>query len=213
MVLKLQDALIVEIRKSELDKDNIPTIEHITSACAPLVVADGESNIICLVHYTTQEYFKRTQKRWFLTAEAAITRTCLTYLSFSVFESGLCRTDNEFEQRLKSYPLYDYAAYNWGHHDREASTLSQGVIEFLQKQGQVEASSQALMAIKRWLTSYSQEIPKKMTGLHLGAYFGVDNAVKFLLSSITPDPKDSFGRTPLHYASENGHLEIVQNGE
>ncbi|KAM3068553.1 hypothetical protein ACMFMG_011084 [Clarireedia jacksonii] len=211
-VPELQDALAVEIGKSELDKDNVPTIEHITSACAPLVVVDRESNIVRLVHYTTQEYFKGTQQRWFPTAEADITEICTTYLSFSVFESGVCLRDNEFEQRLKSNPLFEYAAHNWGHHAREASTLCQGVIEFLQKQSQVEASSQALMASeRRWDSrNYSQKFPTEMTGLHLGAYFGVYNAVQFILGSNNPDPKDSYNQTPLYWASKNGYLKIVQ---
>jgi hypothetical protein len=60
--------------------------------------------------------------------------------------------------------------------------LYRDVIEFLQKQAQVEASSQALMAVKRWL-GYSQNVPKQMTSLYLAAYFGVDEAVKFLIGS------------------------------
>jgi hypothetical protein len=70
---------------------------------------------------------------------------------------------------------------------------------FLQKQAQVEASSQALIAVKQWSghPNYSQEIPKKMTGLHLAAYFGLDDAVGDLLGSKSPDSKDSHSRTPL----------------
>jgi ankyrin repeat protein len=36
-----------------------------------------------------------------------------------------------------------------------------------------------------------------MTGLHLAAYFGIDNAVQYLLGSNSPDSKDSYSRTPL----------------
>ena len=49
-----------------------------------------------------------------------------------------------------------------------------------------------------------------MTGLHLAAYFGVDDAVRDLLGSNSPDFKDSHGRTPLSYAAENGHNGIVK---
>jgi ankyrin repeat protein len=56
----------------------------------------------------------------------------------------------------------------------------------------------------------SQRIPKQMTGLHLAAYFGVDDAVRDLLSSNSPDLKDSYSRTPLSYAAENGHEGIVK---
>ena len=35
------------------------------SVCAGLVTVDEESDIIRLVHYTTQEFFERTQNIWF----------------------------------------------------------------------------------------------------------------------------------------------------
>jgi hypothetical protein len=99
--------------------------------------------VIRLVHYTTQEYFERTQQDWFPNAESKITRICVTYLSFSIFESGFCQTDAEFEERLRLNQLYDYAAHNWGNHAREASTLCQQVIGFLESELKTEAASQA----------------------------------------------------------------------
>jgi hypothetical protein len=86
---ELQHALAIEIGEAELDKDNITPIEDMVSVCAGLVIVDEESRIIRLVHYTTQEYFERTQKKWFPTAEADITTICVTYLSFTVFGYGI----------------------------------------------------------------------------------------------------------------------------
>jgi hypothetical protein len=205
--LELQHALAIEVGDSELDKDNLPQVEDILSVCAGLVTVDEESSIIRLVHYTTQEYFDRTRTKWFPNAEANITTICVTYLSFDEFKSGICQNDEEFEQRLQLNKLYDYATHNWGYHARQASTLCQGVIEFLQKRAQVEASSQALIAIKRWSNDVEscQRIPKQMTGVHLAAYFGVDNAVQFLIGSNNPNSNDSYGRTPLSWAAQNGH--------
>jgi len=211
-ISELQHALAVEVGEAELDEENLPQIEDMISVCAGLVTIDEESNIIRLVHYTTQEYFERTWISWFPHAQIEITTICVTYLSFNTFKSSYCRTDSEFEERLQSNKLYDYAAHNWGHHAREASTSCQGVIEFLEKQGHVEASSQALIALKEWSghTEYSQEIPKQMTGLHLAAYLGVDDVVRDLLGSNSPDPKDSHGRTPLWWAASNGYEAVVK---
>ena len=97
---ELQHALAVEVGESQLDDDNTPQIEDIVSVCAGLVTVDEESNAIRLVHYTTQEYFERTQKRWFPDAETDILKTCITYLSFDTFDAGFCETDEEFEHRL-----------------------------------------------------------------------------------------------------------------
>jgi hypothetical protein len=166
--IELQHALGVEVSESKLDELNFSEIEDIVSVCAGLVTIDEESGIIRLVHYTTQEYFERTQRQWFPDAQTNITTICVSYLSFDEFQSGICQNDEEFKQRLQANTLYDYAAHNWGHHAREAATSCQGVIEFLQKPAHLEASNQALMAVKRWSgrTQYSLEIPKQMTGLH-----------------------------------------------
>ena len=212
---ELRHALAVVVGDSKLDEDNFAQTQTIVSVCAGLVTIDKESEIIRLVHYTTQEYLEQTKMQWFPDAQATITTTCVTYLSFDEFGSGICQNDEEFEQRLQLNKLYDYAAHNWGHHAREASTSCHGVLEFLQKQAEVEASSQALMAVKdQWIgrvTTYSQDVPKQITGLHLAAYFGIYNAVQDLLdNNNNPNLKDSYNRTPLSWAAESGHETVVK---
>ena len=87
-VEELQHALAVEPGESKLDEDNIPDEELLTSLCAGLVIVDKESNIIRLVHYTTQEYFNSIRASRFPGAQTSIASTCLTYLSFEVFADG-----------------------------------------------------------------------------------------------------------------------------
>ena len=78
------------------------------SVCAGLVTVDKESDIIRLVHYTTQEYFERTKRDWFPEAETKITETWVTYLSFNAFDGGYCQTESDFEEKLQLNQLYDY---------------------------------------------------------------------------------------------------------
>ncbi|KAH7305361.1 nucleoside phosphorylase [Rhexocercosporidium sp. MPI-PUGE-AT-0058] len=111
-ISELQYALAVEASEAELDEDNLPQIEDMVSVCAGLVTVDEESSTIRLVHYTTQEYFERTQNDLFPTAKSEITTTCVTCLSFDVFKSGYCQTDDEFEKRLQSHKLYGARYYN-----------------------------------------------------------------------------------------------------
>jgi hypothetical protein len=99
---ELRYALAVEIGESQLDEYNLPEIEDMVSVCAGLVTIDEESNVIRLVHYTTQEYFERTQSDWFPNTNTDITTICVIYLSFDVFDRGFCQTDDEFEGRLWS---------------------------------------------------------------------------------------------------------------
>ena len=87
---ELQHALAVVVGDSKLDEDNLERTERIISVCAGLATIDEESGIIRLVHYTTQEYFERTQRQWFPDAQTNITTICVSYLLFNEFESGIC---------------------------------------------------------------------------------------------------------------------------
>ncbi|RYP43193.1 hypothetical protein DL768_010045 [Monosporascus sp. mg162] len=210
---ELQHALAVKVGKSKLDKGDFSQIEDMVSACLGLVTVDDGSNIIRLVHYTTQEYFERTQSQWFPNAQSDITAVCTTYLSFQVFESGFAQSDAEYKERVQAYPLYDYAARNWGHHARAISTFCPDVKSFLEKGAQVEASSQALMINRdRWGFSwdFSQSAPRRMTGLHLVAYFGLKQAIQAIIGVYHTDVRNSYKQTPLHLASKNGHFDIAQ---
>jgi hypothetical protein len=202
---ELQHALAVEAGESELDEDNLPYIDNMIAVCYGLVTVEEETNIIRLVHNTTQEYFKKTRKDWFPDAEEDIARTCVTYLSFSKFESGFCRTDEEFNGRLQLNPLYNYAARNWGHHSREASVgIEQLVVGFLESEAKVSGCSQAMMS-SSGSSGYSQRAARQMRGVHLAAYFGLRDTITTLLKNgHDVDPKDGFGRTPLSYAAEHG---------
>lgn len=208
---ELRDALAVEIGESELDKENLPQIEDMVSVCAGLVTVDEESDTIRLVHYTTQEYFERTRTHWFPEAEIYITKTRVTYLSFSKFESGVCQTVADFKDRLLWNPFYNDAASNWGHHGRKALTLVHMTIDFLNNDAKVEASSQALFAMLTiFEISYSQIVPRQMGGIHLAAYFGLHEELRAFLSGQYTDLTDRYDRTPVSYAAENGHEAVVE---
>ncbi|RSL80077.1 hypothetical protein CEP51_006860 [Fusarium floridanum] len=217
--LELQYALAVELDTLQLDEENLPDIQGTVSACCGLVTIDNESNIIRLVHYTTQEYFERTQAKWFPNAEAEITMVCLTYLSFKAFEAGSCRLIEELMERLRSNPLYDYAAQHWGHHARRASAVTEEIFEFLESNWKVEAAGQALLCSERdrpGSRAVGQADPGDATGLHLAAYFDLEVVMKSLLErgSIDPNSAASFkfweDMTPLSYAAQMGHEAIVK---
>ena len=100
--------------------------------------------------------------------------------------------------------LYNYTARNWGHH---VSGSCQLVTSFLEDEPKVEASSQALLVDD---TRYSQDFPMQMTGLHVAAFFGVENSVRLLLSSKRTEARDSYGRTSLSWAALEGHEAVVK---
>ncbi|EDN96577.1 hypothetical protein SS1G_01503 [Sclerotinia sclerotiorum 1980 UF-70] len=197
---ELQEALAVEIYEPELDKENFSEINAMISVCAGLVIVDDESDVVRLVHYTTQEYFERTQGDWFPDAEDYITTTCITYLSFDSLENCFCEMDRgimgrinwRFMDQVQSYELFSYAADNWRHHARKASlsdqtsTLYQSIVRFLESEAKVNASWQGLSAVlDHWV---EWDPPVEITAMHLVAYFGIDTTVKFLLDMGEVDP-------------------------
>ena len=208
---ELRHALGVRTGMSELDDDFLPELEDLVSVCAGLVTVDEESDIIRLVHYTAQEYFGRTGTFWFPCAQTDITKTCVTYLLFDNFETGFCPTDEEFEARLRSNALCDYAARNWGHHARVATMEMTNLIRgLLESEAKVSACNQAMTASRSY-SGYSQRVPRRITGVHLAAYFGLKNVMMVLLENGHHlDCKDTCSRTPLSWAARNGHEAVVK---
>ncbi|PGH17821.1 hypothetical protein AJ79_00962, partial [Helicocarpus griseus UAMH5409] len=207
--LELQHALAVEENKSELDTENIASIQLTISVCAGLVIASDKNDkggIICLVHYTTQEYFERSWEEWFPNAHTDITKTCIAYLSFKPFETGCCANENTLIERLISHRLYGYAAWNWGHHARESTTEGDKlVLNFLQSTAKVSSCGQAMVYVGYNTTEM------KMTGLHLAAHFGLEKSTSALLeSNANIEAKDEVGLTALSWAAGSGQESVVK---
>src|SRR6266480_7122313 len=99
-VSEIQHALATEPGDVGLDEEALSDEDILVSVCAGLVTIDQKSNIIRLVHYTTEEYFQRVHVSWFPDAHTNIATTCLTYLSFDVFADGPCHDDTKMEIRL-----------------------------------------------------------------------------------------------------------------
>jgi hypothetical protein len=210
----LQHALAVEPEGSELDEEDLPDEELLTSTCAGLVTVDRESNIIRLVHYTTQEYFKRIRTTQFPYAQTSIARTCLLYLSFDAFAEGYCRSGQELEDRVYKYPLLEYAARHWGDHARgnPGETIKELALEFFEHNSKLMCSNQVMHFPPYRYFGYSQDFPRHVTGLHIAASFGLAGIVQPLLlrEGVDVNSKDDWGRTPLWLAAETGHERVVQ---
>jgi ankyrin repeat protein len=210
-IIELQHALAVEIGERELDQDNIPELEVMISVCAGLVTVDNDRRIIRLVHYTTLEYFVRSQKRWFPHANVHVTEACIAYLSFRTFNCVSRISEPEYEELLEENPFYDYAAFHWGDHARAAPAekIQGPVLGFLKSPSKVSSSGRVVME-KFWYIG-KRDVPIELTALHLTAFFGLKDAAEVLIQHADdPDFKDVGGRTPLSWAATCGNGELAK---
>jgi len=198
--LELQHALAVKAGGNDLDKNNIPMIQDIFSGCAGLVMREPDTNTICFAHSTIHEYFKQTRKNWLAKAENDIAETCITYLSFDAFESGICDTDVDLQARLQQYPFYRYAAKYWVDHYRAAPTdLDQPTLALLENKAKVSALYQAMKADSGCIP----KMPEYITALDFAAQLGLAKlTMKLLANQHDPNSMDSNNRTPLWLAIE-----------
>ncbi|KAK6525995.1 hypothetical protein TWF281_011036 [Arthrobotrys megalospora] len=204
--LELQHALSVEleVEQRDLDEGNFPEVTDMISVCAGLVTIDEESNIVRLIHYTTQEYFNQSQEQWIRDAQNDIAKACVTYLSFETFDTELVPASCEF---------YYYAAENWGHHARKSSLGPTELIisDFLKNDKRLSLCSRAINDIFEPYDNFRTLRLTGMTGMHIAAYFGLREYITQLLrEGANPESEDKEGRTPLLWAAERGHIDVVK---
>jgi ankyrin repeat protein len=208
-------ALAVEVDETEIDPENIHDAEDFVSVCAGLVVIDQESTIIRLVHYTTQEYFESIRDTWNPVIQQQIATACLAYLSFDTFRSGPSSTDEELEERLQQHKFLDYAANHWGEHAREVEPeISDLACSFLLRSGSLLSASQVSSSSRLKNLNYSQSYVR-ITALQCAAQFGLFRVTQKLLPKSKKEAfeavntMDSWDRTPLELAAENGHHKVA----
>jgi hypothetical protein len=171
--LELREALAVKSGDTELDECRVPDIELVVSVCAGLVAVDEKSNTIRLQHFTAQQYFERSQTRWFPDAHTYIARTCLTYLLFDLFESDFYTTSDA--AWLEQHPLYSYAAQYWGDHER----LALHKADRIRRGGRASDTDLVLYETEHWLEEEYTLVRRERIGAvveDLALYFLVSHA-------------------------------------
>ena len=103
---ELCHAIGVEIGSTDLNSQNIPTIETLLGCSLGLVTVEAFSYTVRLVHYTLREYlFNNTDL--FPSSHSMIAEVCLTYLN-SQFIRDLPLT---FDWEESWTPLLEYAVF------------------------------------------------------------------------------------------------------
>ncbi|KAI9667659.1 MAG: hypothetical protein M1821_000476 [Bathelium mastoideum] len=210
-------ALAIKPGDRALNIDNIYGVDDIISVCAGLVTVDMETSVIRFVHYTIQKYLECIRLEWDPIAQEEIAMACLTYLSFDAFKSGSSPSDITFEHKLGENELLDYAAQYWAEHVRPVeSSVSDLALAFFYDRALVDCTIQVASVSGYEDHGYSGRFPRRTTGLHLTAKHGLRFLTRTLLireyddGNNDIDARDSYQKTPLFYAAEQGHEQIVQ---
>ncbi|RSM02612.1 hypothetical protein CEP52_007866 [Fusarium oligoseptatum] len=223
-VPELQEALAISIDGSTgLSFEDSPAdVASVVSSCGGLVRLDCINGTSCVRLYdrTARDYLRRRLSR----AEDDVGRACIAYL-LNKSDGGACKTDEDLTERLRSSPLYSYAACHWDQHIRNISSplLSDTVIrDFLSDRTKWEGALQAkhaaaqmwLMGFKEPCDDVSQSYPKRAEAIHLAAHTGATNVILALLAqnngSTIINARDDDGCTALSYAAQAGNDEILE---
>jgi ankyrin repeat protein len=238
-IRELQHALAIRKGDTDIDNDGLVDDEsYFVAVCDGLVIIDNESETVRLIHHTLLEYLSLDEGgRFFPCPQAKIANMCLTYLLFNEFSSGFLPDDEQLENRLKNYPLLEYAAKYWGEHyrvsgkgtsetvilpDRKAERVTEGVQslldqtnmlvdKFLKHDKNVSCAVQVMQLPIERIAGYSQHPPQKVTTLWLVASFGLVDLVQQQLAKegIIVDEKTSNEETALYAAVCREHYVVV----
>ena len=143
-----------------------------------------------------------------------IVRTCLTYLAFDEFENGPCHGDQEFEARLRRWPLLRYAVFKWGLHAQGSAEepCKDLIMSFLSDSAVLSASVQILCVRESMGTGYSNHFPRNVPSMWLASFWGLEATVLCLLAKDRGSvlSQTTWGDTALHRAAGCGQEKIVE---
>ncbi|RSL47385.1 hypothetical protein CEP54_013432 [Fusarium duplospermum] len=210
-VSELQEALAIKINASSLDNDDLSTVKSIVEACKGLVTI-GNDDVIHLLHHTTREYLDfnfswleelsirglsvaEASKRAKAMAHRDITLKLLTYVSFDIFGAGPCKSDKHYLEREMSNRLYGYGSCHWVDYLKSSGPYVSDIIDL----GTSSLLNRLLGNEKKW-RSFIQ-----------ACFYSDSPHVYAIYWSHQLDAKDDYDRTPLSYAAQKGHVDIVMS--
>ena len=215
-VEELQHAIAVEFGDEDVEDGPLESATLIVSVCAGLVTIDAESRTFRLVHFSVQELFEKKHYKWFPDADRVIAETCLTYLSFDTFEQGIVQKHQPVHQLSRKYPLFLYAAENWGCHVNRSrlglEEFQDVALKFLGNERKVAAVMRAMYEMryndfKLFRYAHRERVP----GIHLVVVvqcLEFAAAWKSCGNIDTKDPRD--GYTALQLSIELNDLEMTR---
>ncbi|THZ97806.1 ankyrin [Aureobasidium pullulans] len=186
-------------------------------------------DIVRYVHYTAQELFNDLRCRMFPDGHYLVAQTCLNALLLSNFNIEGCfqatsggKIGKESSKLLvqlgDTFPIIRYASQYWGDHVRLAleadvtSVIRDDVRRLLRSRSNFIFSTWITHAREPGLWRHTTYRHPDLSVLHVIAGFGVTSMLEDaleMLHEVNVDVRDSYGRTPLHWACKNGHYSTM----
>jgi ankyrin repeat protein len=213
---ELQHAIATELGDEDFDPDGITPGDLLRSSCMGLVTCDDEG-MYSLFHLTAYEFFRSNPDMSSDASHLLISKTCLTYLSFSsTGRQGPCEDLATLEARKAEFRLLDYAAKHSADHIRQVeAVLLEDVTSFLHDGTLRQALMQAFYHRHRDDEDLRRvtfkTLPSGSTPLQVACGQGLRlTAERMLQDGADPKEPDAQGWTPLIAATSYGRLETIQ---
>lgn len=224
-LLEMAEIIVVTHDKQNIQRDIKAAKDLVRTACGPLLEVLPDETV-SVVHHSFTEFLLGSTRSSNATNFPILTPgstherlvlSCFRYLKSGCLDGSMEDEDDDLTMRgrarLKSkriakkleFPFFEYALKEWSFHcgksfseGHESKDLMPALEEFLTPGLRFDA----------WLREKSQWLQcRSPAPLHIAAYYGLAPYIRF----ISKHPKtelnigDAGGRTPLHYAAENGH--------
>ena len=232
-VEELRHILATRMEHRNFDNDAVSSIDDIIASCKSPLKVDKEGQQVRLVHLTAQTHLEERLRRSEGDIDGHMTRLCLTYLTFEVFQAAACEYTSYYASchekkarkiarrrflpsRLEEFPFLNYAANYWGFHARgqPENTCQTQIIQSLLMPNVFE--NMVMIVYEGDSVSsarLSREERRAISPRVLATYYSLGHIVKML------DPEKGIYREPLtdpekqtmyHLAVGRDDLTIVQ---
>lgn len=180
-------------------------VRHLSGGLAE-IKSQGEDRIVQLIHESVNEFLTSKGLESLATSlqdgHSRLSRACINYVTLD----DICEKVRANE--IQELPFLGYAVTYWGFHVEKAISVADPPNSLSSSfTWPPDDMLQRWMEVYRLINDVDQA-----TLLHYTSEHGLLNSVKYLLleKNAQINSMDEGGQTPLSYAAQNGHEEVVQ---
>jgi hypothetical protein len=116
---ELRFAIAIEEGTVDLNPTRQLPLSSFLDSALGLLVVDSVEQTVRFAHLTVKDYLVAHTSRYFSDEHSLLAKTWLTFLNFHALSNTSGRA--RFHSGGDLSPFFEYAAFQWGHHAREAS--------------------------------------------------------------------------------------------